>query len=331
MPWGERRWSPATLASGDRAALWALLGSLFKRFGYDPALPGDGRVPPSHFVPRPLEAFELESSTLQGQTSSSQPTWLEATEDSSLQDAKAMAAWAMKAEERRRAAVEASSPGGHSSSAAGSSKLALGRAEAGTEGRATVAVARWSVGGGTCLAEKVREVHFWLRQSFAFDAPEPMPARLSADGSAVPLTTLHPMDDPLCNGTMLCAVLSALVARAALRQPKCIEGFRAPWRHPRTPQQAQVNLEAAMRFLQSEVRPPVCALLCSCGAFSSQRLTICKSHITRSPFPTARSIPRFLAWSRRLRFVRALQRSSSTCPPSCGEENDAPSGSFSGG
>ena len=195
----------------------------------------------------------------QGDGLPGQSDWVEPQSQLPLQDAKVKAAWAMGAEERRKAAVgdgAASSPGRTSSIPDGGAHVVWDhRVEKASEGRVAVAVARWAVGGGGRLEEKAREVHFWLRQSFGFDTPEPMPARLSADGTAVPLTRVHPMDDPLCNGTVLWTVLSALLARGNLRPPKHGEGWHAPWRSPRTPNQAQANLEAAIRCLRSEVRP----------------------------------------------------------------------------
>ena len=91
-------------------------------------------------------------------------------------------------------------------------------------------------------------IHAWLRSAFGLDVAETVPLRRRTSRSLDErCTSVHPLDDPMCNGLLIHAVATRLPAASWRRRaPKHLHLLRAPHPEPKTPSQVEANFGAAL-------------------------------------------------------------------------------------
>lgn len=227
----ERRWSPARLAGGDQQALGCVLEAIYSRLGDERR---ERRV--EQFIPPPLRDILLE----EGEGGDDEVR-KESFAESEVEKVEG------------EVEIETGGVGGVREVIVAQISEVKGFAPRGPDcAAADERLMREE--GWAALSEQVKELHQWLRRAVGIDAPEPLPPRPSSGGGVwLPFASLHPLDDPLCNGLVLWAVLKTL--KTKLKRCATTEPIKPPFSNPKSPDEAHANVARAIQCLRSLVRP----------------------------------------------------------------------------
>ena len=155
----------------------------------------------------------------------------------------------------------------------------------------------WETEGGRAL------VHTWLRRTFLVDVGEaaPMHPHTGSHLGASECAVLHPVADPLCNGTLLFCVATQL-GTATMWRHACARRKNAggehglpstlPYRRPCAPTHSEANLYAAVDLLRR-------AVAAHCAVLPREELSVFRHAIPTVVAGERLPVWRLLAWLRR--------------------------------